>query len=86
MTRQEIIEELKKVIEPYVMDKEAFENLTEEMDLMADLKVNSQHLVDIILDAEEAFDIEIDDDAAEKMLTISASIDIVETMLASKEA
>lgn len=86
MIRQEIIEQLKKVIAPYVMDKEAFENITEEMDLMKDLKVNSQHLVDIILDAEEAFDIEIDDDAAEKMLTVGATIEIVEKLLAAKGA
>ena len=86
MTRDKIIEQLKNVIAPYEMDKEAFENLSEEMDLMKDLKVNSQHLVDIILDAEEAFDIEIDDEAAEKMLTVAASIDVVEEMLKKKNA
>ncbi len=81
MQRQEIIAELKTLIAPYVMDQEAFENLTEESDLMKDLKINSQHLVDIILDAEEAFDIEIDDEAAEKMLTVGAAVDIVEQLL-----
>jgi acyl carrier protein len=41
-------------------------------------------LVDIILDAEVAFDIEIDDDSAEKMLTVGAAIEIVERLIASK--
>jgi acyl carrier protein len=39
-------------------------------------------LVDIILDAEEAFDIEIDDESAEKMLTVQAAVDIVAQKLA----
>ncbi len=82
MQRQEIINRLKSIIEPYVQDKEAYNTLNEESDLMKDLKINSQHLVDIILDTEEAFGIEIDDDAAEKMLTVGAAVDIVEQLTA----
>jgi acyl carrier protein len=79
MTRAEITEKLRNIIAPYVQNKEALDNVGEETDLMKDLKINSQHLVDIILDTEVAFDIEIDDDAAEKMLTVGAAVDIVET-------
>jgi acyl carrier protein len=81
MTRAEITEKLRTIIEPYVQNKEALENVGEETDLMKDLKINSQHLVDIILDTEVAFDIEIDDDAAEKMLTVGAAVDIVEALI-----
>ena len=84
MTRAEITEKLRNIIAPYVQNKEALDNVGEETDLMKDLKINSQHLVDIILDAEVAFDIEIDDDSAEKMLTVGAAVDIVEAMLAKK--
>ena len=51
---------------------------------MKDLKINSQHLVDIILDTEEVFDIEIDDESAEKMLTVGAAVDIVERLTAGR--
>ena len=81
MTRAEITEKLKTIITPYVQNKEALENVGEETDLMKDLKINSQHLVDIILDTEVAFDIEIDDEAAEKMLTVGAAVDIVEALI-----
>lgn len=85
MTSSEIKQKLKPLIEPYVQDKEAFDNLREDMDLMKDLKINSQHLVDIILDAEEEFDIEIDDESAEKMLTIQSAIEIIERLVKEKE-
>jgi acyl carrier protein len=81
MTRAEITEKLRNIIAPYVQNKEALDNVSEETDLMKDLKINSQHLVDIILDTEVAFDIEIDDDAAEKMLTVGAAVDIVEALI-----
>ncbi len=77
MERSAVIEKLKTIIEPYVQDKDAFANIHEETDLLADLKINSAHLVDIILDAEEAFDIEIDDDSAERMLTVKDAVEII---------
>lgn len=84
MTRSEITEKLRDIITAYVQNKEALETVGEETDLMRDLKINSQHLVDIILDTEVAFDIEIDDDSAEKMLTVGAAVDIVEGLLSKK--
>lgn len=81
MTRAEIDKKLKEIIRPYVQNKEAFQNLTEDTDLLQDLELNSAHLVDIILDMEEEFDIEIDDEAAEKMLTVGEAIDITERLL-----
>ena len=56
MQEQEITEKLKGLIETYVEDKSAFANISPETHLINDLKINSAHLVDIILDAEEAFD------------------------------
>ena len=42
------------------------------------MKINSAHLVDIILDVEDEFDIEIEDEAMEKMLTVGAALTIIE--------
>ena len=77
MDQNEIIEKLKKIIEPYVQDQEAFAKINEETDLLNDLKVNSSNLVDIIIDAEDEFDIEIDDDSAEQMLTVKDAVAII---------
>ena len=70
MERVVIIEELKKIIKPYVNEKDSFESLTEETDFINDLKINSANLVDIILDIEDAFAIVIDDKSMEKILNI----------------
>lgn len=83
MQEQEIIEKLTAVIKTYVEDKEVLEGITPETHLVNDLNINSAHLVDIILDTEEAFDIEIDDESAEQMLTVKAAVDIVSSKLSA---
>ena len=84
MTREELISSLKKIVKPYVQDGKALENINEESDFIKDLKINSANLVDIILDVEQEYDIEIDDESMEKMLTIGAAIDIITTKLNKK--
>lgn len=84
MTKEDIIEKLKKIVKPFVNNQEAFENLTEETDFITDLQINSANLVDIVLDVEDAFGIDIDNLAMEKMISIKATIAIIETKLAEK--
>jgi acyl carrier protein len=81
MTREELIPSLKKIVKPYAQDLEAFNNLSEETDFIKDLKINSANLVDVILDIEDEFDIEIDNDSMEKMLSVKAAIEIIESKL-----
>lgn len=78
MNQEQILAKLREIIEPYVEEKTLLDQVNIETDLLRDLQINSAHLVDIILDAEEAFDIEIDDDSAEKMLTVGAAIEIIQ--------
>lgn len=84
MKNSEIIEQLKIIIKPFIKNQDAFENLTETTDFITDLQINSANLVDIILDIEDAFKIEIDNQSMEKMLNIKAALDIIETKLAEK--
>ena len=77
MTKKELLASLQKIIKPYVQDQEAFKNLSEETDFINDLKINSANLVDIILDVEDEFDIEIDNESMEKMLSVKAAMDII---------
>ena len=83
MEREEIIEKLKVIVKPYSQNSEAYDNLNENTDFIKDLNINSANLVDIILDVEEAFDIVIDNTDMEKMLTVKASLDIIESKLAA---
>jgi acyl carrier protein len=84
MNKEEILEKLKGIMKPYVREHEAFENLTENTDFISDLKVNSANLVDIILDIEEAFDIEIDNEAMQRMLDVKTALQIIENKLSEK--
>lgn len=85
MNQEEILEQLKSIVKPFVKNEEAFMNLNEETDFISDLQINSANLVDIVLDTEEAFDIEIDNQSMEKMLTIKAALEIINTKLAEKK-
>ena len=81
MENNQIIEQLKSIIKPYVNDAEAMKNLTESTDFITDLKINSANLVDIVLDVEEAFKIEIDNESMAKMLTVATTINIIKNKL-----
>ena len=84
MDKVEILAKLKSVVTAYAQDKEALENLHDNTDFIKDLKINSANLVDIVLDVEEEFGIEIDNESMEKMLTIKASVEIIEQKLLAK--
>jgi acyl carrier protein len=83
MNKEELIQKLKTIVQPYVQDEEAYQNLTEETDFINDLKINSANLVDIVLDVEDAYDIEIDNESMEKMLTVANAIEIIQNKLSS---
>ncbi|HVW96865.1 MAG TPA: acyl carrier protein [Mucilaginibacter sp.] len=84
MTRQEILDELKKVISPYTTNKELLASIDDQTDLLKDLKINSANLVDIIIDAEAKYDIEIDYDSADKMVNVGTCIDVISEKLNQK--
>lgn len=78
MEKEILIEKLKEVVKPYVQDQVAFENLNESTDFINDLKVNSANLIDIVLDVEDMFDIEIDNESMEQMLNVKKAIEIIQ--------
>lgn len=84
MNKQEIIEKLKPIVKPFVKDEVAFISINEKTHFIKDLNINSANLVDIVLDVEEAFDIEIDNEAMEKMLDLENTIAIILSKLAEK--
>ncbi len=82
--KEELIAKLKTIVQPYIQDEDAFNNLSEETDFINDLKINSANLVDVILDVEDEFDIRIENDDMEKMISVKAAMDIVNEKLAAK--
>ncbi len=83
MNRNEIIERLKVIVKPYVPEGKVLNNVTEETDFIKDLEINSINLVDVILDVESEFNIEIDNESMEKMTSVGPAIDIITSKMAS---
>lgn len=85
MDKEILIAAIKEVAIPYTEDKAALDNISEETDFIKDLKINSANLVDIVLDLEEKFGIEIDNDSMAKMLNVKSTIEIIEAKLAEND-
>ena len=83
-TKDELIITLKNIIKPYVQDEQAFEHVTEQTDFLKDLKINSANLVDVALDVEEVYNIEIDNQSMERMLTVGDAIAIITQKLETR--
>lgn len=84
MEKEALIEALREVVKPYIQDEEAYKQMSEETNFIDDLKINSANLVDIILDVEDKFDILIEDEAMEEMLTVKSAMAVITNKLAEK--
>lgn len=81
MERETLVAKLKEIVTPYTHDKEALEHIGPSTDFIKDLKINSANLVDVILDVEEEFDIEIDNMEMSRMLNVGETVAIIEAKL-----
>lgn len=77
MQRNEVFEEVKKIVSSFCKNQDALENATEDTNFIEDLDMNSARLVDVVIDMEDAFDIEIDDDSAGEIYTMRDAIDLI---------
>ncbi|WP_199119194.1 acyl carrier protein [Pedobacter sp. ASV28] len=82
MDKNQITEALREIVSPYTEEQHALADLNEDTDFIADLKINSANLVDIVLDIEEKFGVSIDNDSMSRMLTVKATVEIIESKLA----
>lgn len=82
MTREEIFSIVVDTVAPFAKDEEALEEVSEETDILQDLRVNSARLVDVILDLEDEFDIRVEDEAADAVDTVGDAVDLIEERLA----
>ncbi len=82
MERSEIREKIIEIIGTYAKDKDALSSVTDETNILEDLKVNSARLVDVILDFEDAFDIEVEDEDADSVNTVGDAVKLIESKVA----
>jgi acyl carrier protein len=77
MNNGTIYDELIAIIEEFVTDKALLAGAGSKTNIIKDLKVNSARLVDIIIRAEDTFNIEIDDDDADSIKTIGDAVNVI---------
>lgn len=81
MSEKEILDRLKSIVKPYVQRQEGLNNFEESTDFINDLQINSANLVDVVLDVEDEFNIEIDNESMEGMLTVGDAKSIIQGKL-----
>ena len=78
---QEIFKEVVGIIAKHAKNQDALSGVTMETSIANDLQVNSARFVDIILDFEDKYDLEIDDDAADNIERIGDAVNLIQSMV-----
>lgn len=74
---EEIKNKVIKILDKYIFDKSIWKSVPENPRIIADLKINSARIVDIIIDIEEEFNIEFDNKALEKAMSLDDILTII---------
>ncbi|RNC83295.1 MAG: acyl carrier protein [Balneola sp.] len=85
ISKEELSEKLKTIIESYIPEEEMPEKFSLDMNLTEELGINSMHVIDIIIDIENEFDIMISDEELQNMTTGANVIETILNKLKEKE-
>ncbi|MDH3519652.1 MAG: phosphopantetheine-binding protein [Myxococcales bacterium] len=81
MAQHGVFEKVVKILTPYVKNQEALDSVSLETHILDDLKVNSARLVDVVLEFEDAFDIEIADEDVDSVETVGNAVALIESKI-----
>ena len=79
MTQDEVFERVVKILTPYVKNQAALDGVGLKTHILEDLKGNSARLVDVVLEFEDAFDIEIADDDVDSVETVGSAVSLIQS-------
>jgi acyl carrier protein len=77
MEQKEVFDAIIAILKPFAKNREALATVALETAIQKDLKVNSARLVDIVLEIEDRFGIEVKDEDAEKVRTVGDAVTLV---------
>jgi acyl carrier protein len=77
MEQQQVFDKVVSILKPFVKAPEALASASMETSILKDLKVNSARLVDVVLEIEDAFEIEVKDEDADKVKTIGDAVNLI---------
>jgi len=81
MSQKQIFEKVIAILKRYAKNEDALSGVSSSTNILEDLRVNSARLVDVILDFEDAFDIEIADEDADSVTTVGDALQLIEARI-----
>ena len=77
MTKEDVFKKVVDILAKYSKSETAVESISMKTSILDDLKINSARLVDIVLDFEDEFDIEVDDEDADSVSTVEDGVSLI---------
>jgi acyl carrier protein len=77
MMQEQVMGKVVEILKPFVKSPEALASVSMSTSILADLKINSARLVDIVLEIEDAFGIAVTDDDADKVKTVGDAVTLI---------
>ncbi len=81
MKKEERYEDLLTIIEPYLPEDVSIDQVAPNSHFIEELNINSAHLVDIVLDVEDKFNIILENEDIDQMQTVDKAIELIEKKL-----
>ena len=81
MSQEEVFAQVVKILTPYVKNQQALDAVATGTHILDELKVNSARLVDVVLEFEDAFDIEIADEDVDSVETVGNAVELIQSKL-----
>lgn len=75
MNEQQVYSEVVEILTPFVKANSG--NISKESSILKDLQINSARLVDIVIEIEDKFGIEVQDDDADSIRTVGDAVTLV---------
>lgn len=86
MENTESYKEILEIINPYLPEDIDPKSVDQESHLINELNINSAHLVDIVLDLEDRYDIQLEDEDMQKMQTVGDALAIIAVKTGAKKS
>jgi acyl carrier protein len=77
MTTEEIYAKILPIVKAYLPEDVNGDEIDPDSDLTGELNINSAHLVDIVLDVEDEFNVEFANEDMENLRTLNDAIAII---------
>ncbi len=77
MDQKEVFDKVVAILKPFAKNPDALATVAMETSILKDLKVNSARLVDVVLEIEDNFGIEVKDEDADKVKTVGDAVNLI---------